>query len=199
MITHKQKTFLNKLKEIYDKEPLPSFEKICKDMGYKSKNSIWQYFRKLIEHGYIKECGKRFFLSNDLYGISYCEPEGKACVLSIDDECSCSKLSFDSFLVKKPVSTCCIRVIGDSMADAGIYEDDIAIIDKDQQPKDNDMVMAIVNGEFILKYCKIKKKQITLESANKASAAIKLSPKTGIFGVVIGVVRKLENQSFKEL
>ena len=196
MITLKQKIFLNKLKKIYNKEPLPSFEKICKDMGYKSKNSIWQYFRKLIEYGYIKERSKRFFISGDLFGISYCEPEGRACFLSIDDECACSKLSFDNFLVKNPVSTCCIRVIGDSMVDVGIYENDIAVVAKEQEPQDNDIVMAIIDGEFVLKYYKMKKKQIILESANKTSKAIKLSLKMGIFGVVIGVVRKLENQSF---
>ena len=55
MITNKQKEFLEKLKKAYGLEPLPSFEKICHDLGFKSKNSIWQYFKKLLEWGYIKE------------------------------------------------------------------------------------------------------------------------------------------------
>jgi len=193
MITHKQKTFLNKLKEIYNKEPLPSFEKICKDMGYKSKNSIWQYFQKLIEYGYIKERGKRFFISADFLGIPYYGHDDKDGFFSVEDEHSCPKLSFDNFLVKNPVSTCCMRVIGDSMADVGIYEDDIAVIAKEQEPQDNDIVMAIVDGEFVLKYYRRGKKQIILESANNASKAIKVNQAIRIFGVVIGVVRKLEN------
>ena len=47
MLTPKQKDFVNKLKETYGKEVLPSFDKIAAKFGFKYKNSVWQYFKKL--------------------------------------------------------------------------------------------------------------------------------------------------------
>jgi len=47
MLTEKQKTFFEKLKNEYGKEPLPSFEKIATEFNFKHKNSVWQYFNKL--------------------------------------------------------------------------------------------------------------------------------------------------------
>jgi len=73
MVTEKQKNFLEKLKEAYGGEPLPSFEKICADLGYKSKNSVWQYFNKLMDCGLIREKNNRFFLSKQALGIPYFE------------------------------------------------------------------------------------------------------------------------------
>ena len=41
MLTDKQKTFFEKLKETYGQEMLPSFDTIAKDFGFKHKNSVW--------------------------------------------------------------------------------------------------------------------------------------------------------------
>ena len=46
-LSEKQKTFFENLKKTYGKEPLPSFEKIAQTFGFKHKNSVWQYFKKL--------------------------------------------------------------------------------------------------------------------------------------------------------
>ena len=63
MLTEKQKTFLEKLKELYGQEMLPSFEIIAKDFGFKHKNSVWQYFNKLKEEALICEKNNRFYIN----------------------------------------------------------------------------------------------------------------------------------------
>ena len=55
MSTEKQKTFFENLKKLYGKEPLPSYEQIAKDFGFKHKNSVWQYFKKLKDEELILE------------------------------------------------------------------------------------------------------------------------------------------------
>ncbi|MDD3012694.1 MAG: transcriptional repressor LexA [Candidatus Gastranaerophilales bacterium] len=192
MITQKQKDFLEKLKDKYGREPLPSFEKICEDLGFKSKNSIWQYFKKLLEYGHVKERDNRFFLDQGCFGIPYFQSGVKAGFPSPAEDCMDETLSFDTMLVKNPASTFCIRVSGDSMIDAGIHENDIVIVQKGREVQNGDIVIAFVDGEFTVKYYKKHKGEILLEPANKNYPVIKAKQELQIFGIVTGVVRQLK-------
>ncbi|OGI20328.1 MAG: hypothetical protein A2255_10480 [Candidatus Melainabacteria bacterium RIFOXYA2_FULL_32_9] len=192
MITRKQKNFLNKLKETYGNKPLPSFEQICKDLGYKSKNSIWQYFKKLLDHGCLTTYNNHFLLSQELFGISYFESGVRAGFPTAVEDCLIERLSFDNLLIQKPASTFSVRVVGDSMIDAGILENDIAIVEKGREPQNGDIVVAMVDGEFTIKFYWKEKGDITLEPANQAYPVIKAQQELQIFGIVTGIVRKLK-------
>lgn len=192
MITSKQKDFLIRLKELYGKNPLPSYEKICKDVGFRSKNSVWQYFQKLLDAGFIQETDNRYFLSHDFLGIPYFECGVRAGFPSPAEDYMENRLSFDEILVKHPVSTISIRVIGDSMVDAGIFEDDIIVVEKGREPVPDDIVVAIVDGEFTVKYYKNKNGDVYLEPANRFYSIIRPSQEMMIFGVVTGVVRTIK-------
>ena len=193
MITSKQKEFLNKLQSAYENRPLPSFEQICKDLGYKSKNSIWQYFKKLLDHGLLKEDNNRYFISEELFGISYFESGVRAGFPTAVEDCLMERLSFDSFLIKAPASTFSVRVVGDSMIDAGIFEDDIVIVEKGRIAQNGDVVVAMVDGEFTIKFYRKEKGEVSLEPANEAYPVIKAQQELQIFGIVTGLVRKLKS------
>lgn len=193
MITKKQKEFLNKLKELYGAEPLPGFEKMCNDLGFKSKNSIWQYFQKLMKYGYVKERNNRFFIAHEIFGIPYFESGVRAGFPADVEDYLDKRLSFDNLLIKSPAVTLSIRVIGDSMIDAGIQENDIAIIEKGRLPQNGDIVVAIVDKEFTIKYYWKEKGEIKLKPANKNYPTIRVREELEIFGVVTGIVRKLKD------
>lgn len=55
-------------------------------------------------------------------------------------------------LVRHPEATFYGRVVGDSMSDAGVSEGDVLVIDKSLEPKEGDMVVCCVDGEFALKH-----------------------------------------------
>jgi SOS regulatory protein LexA len=190
MLTLKQKNFLEKLKETYGSEPLPSFDKICFSLGLKSKNSVWQYFKKLIENGYLKERENRFFLSQKTLGIPYFESGVRAGFPSPAEDYGEEQVSFDNMLVKNQASTFCVRISGDSMINAGICEDDIAVVEKGNNPKDGDIVIAVVDGEFTVKYYRNDKGEVFLEPANEKYPIIKARDELQIFGIVTGIVRK---------
>lgn len=191
MLTLKQKSFFNTLIQTYGKNPLPSFDRICKDLGYKSKNSIWQYFNKLIEDGFIKQNNNRFFISPEHFNISYYAQGVRAGFPSPAEDYPSERISFDNLLIKNPASTFCVRVIGDSMVEAGIQEGDIAVVEKCLIPKNGDIVVAVVDSEFTIKMYREIKGEIILEPANKAYPVIKARDELQIFGVVTGIVRKL--------
>jgi DNA polymerase V len=69
-------------------------------------------------------------------------------------------------LVRHPAATFYGRVVGDSMIDAGVDEGDILVIDKSLEPKDGDMAVCFVDGEFTLKYLRINGESLTLVPAN---------------------------------
>jgi DNA polymerase V len=62
-----------------------------------------------------------------------------------------SPLDTNELLVRNPAATFFMRVSGQSMRDAGIYEGDIVVIDKSITPKNGDTVVAIINGDYTLK------------------------------------------------
>ena len=54
-------------------------------------------------------------------------------------------------LVRHPEATFYGRVVGDSMRDAGVEEGDVLVIDKALEPREGDMVVCCLDGEFALK------------------------------------------------
>ena len=54
-------------------------------------------------------------------------------------------------LIKNPISTFFLRVSGNSMNNAGIYNNDLLIIDRSINPKPGNIVVALLDGEFTLK------------------------------------------------
>lgn len=62
-----------------------------------------------------------------------------------------SYLSVDANEVKNASQLYWLKVTGNSMIDAGIYEGDIVLCDPSRNPKVNDIVVALVDGENTLK------------------------------------------------
>ncbi len=61
------------------------------------------------------------------------------------------RLDLNKLLIEHPAATFYAQVEGDSMIDAGIYHDDILIIDKAKEAKHQNVVVAWINGEFTVK------------------------------------------------
>ncbi|HLX22860.1 MAG TPA: S24 family peptidase, partial [Usitatibacter sp.] len=99
-------------------------------------------------------------------------------------------ITIDDYLVRIPSRTSLVRVKGDSMIDAGICEGDLLVVE--QQPNANvgDIVVAIVNNEFTVKYLEREKNDFVLKPANKAYPVIRPRGGFEIFGVMAGLVRR---------
>ena len=54
-------------------------------------------------------------------------------------------------LVPNPASTFFIRATGESMRDAGVFPNDVLIVDRSVEPVNGDVVVAAVNGDFTVK------------------------------------------------
>ena len=96
-------------------------------------------------------------------------------------------------LVRHPAATFYGRVVGDSMIDAGVDEGDILVIDKSLEPKDGDMAVCFVDGEFTLKYLHISDSGLILKPANPRYPEIRITEgmEFRMWGVVTYIIKKV--------
>lgn len=104
------------------------------------------------------------------------------------------KLDLNELLIKHPAATFYVRVNGDSMIDAHIFDGDILIIDKSQQPQSGSIVIAALNGEFTVKRLEITPDgimKLVPENPSFQSVTITTEDDFSIFGLVTHVIHKV--------
>ena len=103
-------------------------------------------------------------------------------------------IDLNKYLIKNPISTFFLRVSGNSMNNAGIYNDDLLIIDRSINPNPGHIVVALLDGEFTLK--RLIKKQDTyyLKADKENYPAINLYEYIDIqiWGVAIYSIHELD-------
>ncbi len=68
---------------------------------------------------------------------------------------SCETFDIAAHIVRRPESTFFMRVAGDSMVGAGIFDGDLLIVDRSLEPASGDIVVAIIDSEFTVKrFCR---------------------------------------------
>ena len=83
-------------------------------------------------------------------------------------------LDLNEFLIKRPAATYFVRVEGNSMIGAGIHEGDLLLVDRSLRPANGDVIIASVDGDFMVKTYRRDKDGIHLEPANDAYLIITL-------------------------
>lgn len=96
----------------------------------------------------------------------------------------------DEYVVRDPAQTMLVTVKGDSMADAGINEGDLAVVERSAEAKDGDFVVAIVDGDYTLKELATERGQKVLKPHNTAYSVIRPKGKLEVFGVLVGLIRR---------
>ncbi len=102
-------------------------------------------------------------------------------------------LDLNDLVIKHPQATFFVRVSGNSMINAGIKDGDILVVDRSLEPKENSVVIASIDGEFLLKRIKKKGEKLFLypESSDFNPIEIKDDMECEIWGVVTYVIHKV--------
>ena len=103
------------------------------------------------------------------------------------------KLDLNQHLVKHPAATFFVRVTGDSMIGKGIHSGDLLIVDKSLDPKDGNIVIAVLDSELTVKQLEKRKGKLRLLPANKNYEPLEVSEQQSseIWGVVTNVIHSL--------
>jgi len=102
-------------------------------------------------------------------------------------------LNLNDYLVHNPTATFFVRVTGDSMIGAGIFADDLLVVDRSITATSGRIVIAVLNGELTVKRLRLQQQQVLLEPENPEYPSIEVNSdmQFEIWGVVTSVVHKL--------
>lgn len=100
------------------------------------------------------------------------------------------RIDLNEELIKHPLSTFLIESEGNSMIDAFIPPRARLIVDRSIHAKNGDIVLAVLDGEFTVKYLKKNEFKCWLIPANKKVKEIEISPEMDfqIWGVVTAII-----------
>ncbi len=182
---------LDKLRDYYAQHRvLPSFSVIAKLVGLKTTSAVSAMVDRMKSAGQLESApdrrlqpGPRFFEREILDTIQAGQPQPA-------NEPGIEGLNIDTYLIDNPSRTVLLRVKGDSMIDAGLMPGDTVIVKKHVPHNMGDIVVAIVDGEFTVKYLAKDKRGYFLQPGNKAYKPIRARNDLEIYGVVTGSFRK---------
>jgi len=102
-------------------------------------------------------------------------------------------IDLNEHLIRRPTSTFYVRVSGDSMVGAGIHDGDILIVDRAEEPKDEAIVVAALDGDLTVKRLHVAHGALYLMPENDAHAPIEVSSDADlvIWGVVQHVIHSV--------
>ena len=103
------------------------------------------------------------------------------------------KLDLNDLCIRNPSATFFIRVAGDSMQGAGIYDGDILIVDKSLTAKTRDVIVAVIDGEFLVKRLCRQGNRVFLAAENFHYSPILIEENTDfqVWGVVTKVIHNI--------
>ena len=102
-------------------------------------------------------------------------------------------LNLNEYLIQNSAATFCVKGKGDSMVGSRITTGDILIVDRSLSPQNQNVILAILNGNFIVKKLLISNNDFYLLSDNKYANQIKINSEMEfyVWGVVTYVIHKL--------
>lgn len=173
---------------------MPTVRELMRLAGYKSTGATYYFLEKLITAGFL---GKDAATGRLIPGPAFDEA-GKAKVLglieagfpSAAEEELLDVMNFDEYLVPNKESTYILKVKGDSMIDAGIQPGDMVVVERKATYKPGQIVVAMIDGEYTMKYLRKKNGEHYLEPANAKYKPIYPRESFRVEAVVTAVVRK---------
>ena len=187
----------------------PSVREICSAVGFKSTSTVHGYLEKLEKGGLIQKDATKpraLKVMNQFKNISQRSTEGYISKRELVDVPIVGKVTAgqpilavenieDTFpvpldFVQNSV-TFMLKVQGDSMIEAGIFDKDFVLVKQQAIANNGDYVVALIGDEATVKTFYKEKDYIRLQPENQYLEPIIVKDNFSILGKVIGVFRKL--------
>ncbi len=185
----------NKLESFYSQNKrMPTYSEMMKLFNFKSKNAVFRIVEKLVDAGLVA----KDHLGRLIPTKSFAENFASVPVLGLvtaglpatAEEELLDTVNLNEMLVKNKALTYMLEVDGDSMIDAHIEKGDMILVEKINQAKDMDIVIAEIDGEFTMKYFRKNGNKVWLEPANKNYKPIHPVHSLNVIAKLKAVIRK---------
>ncbi|MFA6000122.1 MAG: transcriptional repressor LexA [Candidatus Paceibacterota bacterium] len=186
-----QNIYQSKLEEFYrENKRMPTYSEMMGLFGFKSKNAVFKIVEKMVDAGLVAKDHLGRLIPAESFGeipkLGFVTAGFPA---SVEEELV-DTIKLDDLLIQKKNKTYLLTVDGDSMIDAHIDDGDMVLVEKTNQAKDGDIVIANVDGEFTMKYLRKRGDKSFLEPANKNYKPIYPTHSLEVVAVLKAVVRK---------
>ncbi|RAP28769.1 repressor LexA [Candidatus Marinamargulisbacteria bacterium SCGC AG-343-D04] len=192
-LTSQQKEVFEFLCSFYNKHHhCPTYKEIAKAFNFSSDGTVRTYLEYLEKKGYIQRQKKArsIIIKHNpfqipIMGTIHAGNPSEA-IENIENTLQ------DLPLLSEKKNKFGLKIKGDSMIEAGIHENDIAIIDTSLTVKNANIVAAIINGEATLKRFYKRQKHIELIPENNRYSSIIIEKKDSsdcILGKCVGIIR----------
>src|SRR3989344_9546176 len=180
-----------KIESFYsENKRMPTYSEMTKLFSFKSKNAVFRVVEKLTEAGLVAKDHLGRLIPSKIFGeVSKLGLVTAGFPATAEEELA-DTVNLDDLLVKNKELTYMLEVDGDSMIDAHIEKGDMVLVEKINQAKDGQIVIAEVDGEFTMKYFRKEGSKVWLEPANKNYQPIYPEHSFNINAVVKAVIRK---------
>jgi len=200
-LTPHQRTVLNYVVEFQHKRGYsPSLSDLALAFGVRSKNAVAKVVSALVRERQIeKDPRGRIKIVEQPHEENIPQPMtlplfgpiAAGFAAPVEEQAE-EMLDVENYIVpqQRRASTFLLRVKGDSMIEAGISEGDLVVVERGAEPKVNEIVVGILDGEFTLKRLKRDKGKYYLQAENPAYPDMYAMEELEAAGVVRGVIRK---------
>lgn len=175
---------------------MPSITEVMKLCGFKSRSSAFHLIKRLVKEGIVeKDTQGKVLPSSNMHTLRVLGNIRAGFAAPAEEELA-DTISVGEHLIQHKESSYLLQVEGDSMKDAGILEGDMVIFERRDNAKPGDIVVALTEDGYTLKYLRQKGNpssklgagKIYLEAANPDYP--KFYPAEGqIIGVVVSNFR----------
>ena len=195
MVSKKQEEILNYIdKTIKSNGYSPTVREICEAVGLKSTSTVQYHLKKLIDLGFLNKSEN---ISRSITSRTVASKYG----IPILGEISAGQplMAEENYIGELPyfgneinTELIALKINGDSMIDAGLYNDDLVVIDKSLIPADGDIgAFLIHNTEATVKYVDTIADKRYLIPANKNYDNIEVDENIAPIGKVVSLFRDM--------
>ena len=195
MVSKKQEEILNYIdKTIKSNGYSPTVREICEAVGLKSTSTVQYHLKKLIDLGFLNKSENisRSITSRTVdskYGIPILGEISAGQPLMAEENYIGELPYFGNEINTELIA---LKINGDSMIDAGLYNDDLVVIDKSLIATDGDIgAFLIHNTEATVKYVDTIADKRYLIPANKNYENIEIDENITQIGKVVSLFRDM--------
>lgn len=204
-LTEKQKNVLRLIAQKVNEVGFPpTLQELADELGVASKNAVLKHLNALEKKGYI---GKReggaargirildsmgFLDSPDVNSVPLVGsvPAGSPLLAEENVE---RYVSIPKELLPSRGNYFALKVQGDSMIDAGIYEDDLVLVHSTNFANNGDIVVALIGNETTVKRFMVEGEERYLKPENSKYPDIHPTEEWSIQGKVVALIRQSVN------
>jgi len=197
-LTPHQRTTLNYIREFQRKRGYsPSLSDLAVAFGVRSKNAIAKVVNALVRErhlekdpkGRIKILEQEESESIPAFSLPLFGPVPAGFAAPAEEQAE-ELLTLEDYLVRDRKATFLLRVKGVSMINAGINEGDLVVVERGVEPRVNDIVVGVLDGEYTLKRLRKDKGKYYLQAENPDYPDLYAMNELQVAGVVRGVIRR---------